>query len=319
MIHKTNFKTKIADVDEKGRVVIAVNAFGNVDSDNDISVKGSFKKTLSENFSRVKWYLNHNQGQLLGVPIEGVETDDYLQMTAQLNMNKQMSRDIYEDYRLYAEHGKTLEHSIGVDPVKRDSKDARMVLEYKLWEFSTLTNWGANSNTPLLSIKSEKEAGAMIEFLEKMLQQGKHSEERQKAMENEISIIKKVLNGVEMVTCPGCGKSFDYNSQDEISLESQVIDSARMYASWIAEDKVRSEMNKLSPEIQLQVENIIQSKKSIDDIVSYVNCPHCWHRVSRASKTLEPPAGTQAVNKSDKTDVQSRKDSTFLTLGVIKK
>jgi HK97 family phage prohead protease len=306
-------------VDEKGRVVIAVNAFGNVDSDNDISVKGSFNKTLSENFSRVKWYLNHNQGQLLGVPIEGVETDDYLQMTAQLNMNKQMSRDIYEDYRLYAEHGKTLEHSIGVDPIKRDSKDARMVLEYKLWEFSTLTNWGANSNTPLLSIKSEKEAAETIELLEKMLQ-GKYSDERLKSIEEKISFLTKAINGVEMVTCPGCGRSFDYNSQNEISLESQVIDSARMYATWIAEDKVRSEMNKLSPEIQLQVENIIQSKKSIDDIVSYVNCPHCWHRVSRASKiTLEPPAGTQAVNKSDKTDEQSRKASTFKNIGFIKK
>jgi HK97 family phage prohead protease len=317
MIHKTNFKSKPVDVDEKGRVVIAVNAFGNVDSDNDISVKGSFKKTLSENFGRVKWYLNHNQGQLLGVPIEGVETDDYLQMTAQLNMNKQMSRDIYEDYRLYAEHGKTLEHSIGVDPIKRDSKDARMVLEYKLWEFSTLTNWGANSNTPLLSIKSDKEAAETIELLEKMLKE-KYSDERLQLIEDKISFLTKALNGEEIVSCPYCGKSFDYNAQDEISLESQVIDSARMYASWIAEDKVRAEMNKLSPEIQAQVEGIIQSKKSIDDILSYVRCPHCYTKVSRASKTLEPPEGTQAVNKSDKTDVQSRKDST-LSFGFVKK
>jgi HK97 family phage prohead protease len=158
-LNKTSFKVKPEDIDEKGRVVIAVNAFGNLDSDNEISAKGAFTKTLKENFNRVKWFLNHNRSQLLGVPIEAVETDEYLQVTGQLNMNKQLSRDIYEDYRLYAEHGKTLEHSIGVDVIKRDSKDTRIVLEYKLWEFSTLTNWGANANTPLLSIKSENEAG----------------------------------------------------------------------------------------------------------------------------------------------------------------
>jgi uncharacterized protein YbaR (Trm112 family) len=233
-------------------------------------------------------------------------------------MNKQMSRDVYEDYRLYAEHGKTLEHSIGVDPIKRDTKDARRVLEYKLWEFSTLTNWGANSNTPLLSIKSEKEAAEMVELLEKMLK-GKYSDERLKSIEEKISLLTKAMNGIEMVSCPYCRKSFDYNSQDEISLESQVVDSARMYASWIVEDKVRSEMNKLSPEIQAQVEGIIQSKKSIDDILSYVRCPHCYTKVSRANKTLEPPAGTQGSNKSDKSDEQSRRHSTFKNIGFVKK
>lgn len=315
MVHKTSLKTKTVDVDEKGLVVIAVNAFGNVDSDNDISVKGSFKKTLSENFGRVKWYLNHNQSQLLGVPIEGVETDEYLRMTARLNMKKQLSRDIYEDYRLYAEHGKTLEHSIGVSAVKRDTKDARMVLEWKLWEFSTLTSWGANANTPLLSIKSEKEASEIIEMLEKM-QKGNYSGERLKAIEDKLSILTKALQGEETVTCPYCGKTFDYNSQDEISLESQVIDSARQYATWIMEDSVHEEMNRLKPEIRAQVESIIESKKSLDDILSYVRCPYCYTKVSRANKTVEPAAATQP--KKDKTDAQSRKAST-LPFGFIKK
>jgi HK97 family phage prohead protease len=319
MIHKTNFKSKIEGLEETGLVVIAVNAFGNVDSDNDISAKGAFKKTLNENFSRVKWYLNHNRSQLLGVPIAGVETDEHLQMTAQLNMNKQLSRDIYEDYRLYAEHGKTLEHSIGVDPVKRDSKDARVILEYKLWEFSTLTSWGANPNTPLISIKSEKEAGETIELLEKMLQ-GKYSDERLKSIESQLKILTKALAGAgTTVACPYCGKTFDYDSQDEITLETQVIDSARQYATWIAEERVRIEMDKLKPEIQSQVESIIQSKKSVEDILSYVRCPYCYTKVSRANKILEPPQGTQGSNKSDKTDEQSRKITTFTSLGFVKK
>ncbi len=49
------FSTLIKDVDQKGRVLVAANAIGNVDSDNDRSMNGSFNKTIKENFNRVKW------------------------------------------------------------------------------------------------------------------------------------------------------------------------------------------------------------------------------------------------------------------------
>ena len=102
--------TKTNDVDEQGRVVIAVNAIGNEDADGDISMPGSFNKTLKEDFARLKWFLNHDPSILLGVPISGEEKDDLVQMTSQFNMKKQISRDTYEDYKLYAEQGRKLEH-----------------------------------------------------------------------------------------------------------------------------------------------------------------------------------------------------------------
>ena len=67
------YQSKAANLDTKGRVLIAVNAFGNTDSDGDISAPGSFKKTLKENFNRVRWFLNHDTTILLGVPIKGYE------------------------------------------------------------------------------------------------------------------------------------------------------------------------------------------------------------------------------------------------------
>lgn len=304
------YKTKVNDVDDKGKVVIAVNAIGNEDSDGDISMGGSFDKTLNEHFYRVKWFLNHNQNILLGVPIEGSEKEGYLQMIAQFNMNKQISRETYEDYRLYAEHGKTLEHSIGVDPIKRDSTDKRKVLEWKLWEFSTLTNWGANENTPLLDIKSLKDAKEKIDVLEKMCK-GNYSEDRLKQIEIQLSMLKKALQGELIVSCPYCGNQFDYNSQDEISMNSQVIEAARMYASWIIDDTVYSEMQKLAPEIQSQVEEIISTKKSIDDFVSYARCPHCYSKVSKASKIIPEPLYDTQENE-EKTGGESRKSTLSL-------
>jgi len=151
------YESKAIDLDKKGQVLIAVNAFGNVDSDNDISQPGSFKKTLKENFNRVRWFLNHDVTILLGVPVKGFEEGEYLIMQAQFNMEKQISRDTYEDYKLYDEYGKSLEHSVGLQAIKwtyDENTGIRTIQEWKLWEFSTLTHWGANENTPLLGIKN---------------------------------------------------------------------------------------------------------------------------------------------------------------------
>lgn len=179
------------ELDQKGRVKIAVNAFGNTDSDYDISLPGSFKKTLKENFARVRWFLNHDTTLLLGVPIKGWEEPEHLVMEAQFNLEKQIGRDTYEDYKLYAEHGKTLEHSIGVQAIKYSFRtedrmgdpkgQIREVSEWKLWEFSTLTSWGANENTPLLGIKSIDD---LQKVLEKMSNNSRYSDERKKTIEN---------------------------------------------------------------------------------------------------------------------------------------
>jgi HK97 family phage prohead protease len=178
------FESKALDLNTKGQVLIAVNALGNIDSDNDISKPGSFAKTLKENFERVRWFLNHDTTQLLGVPIEGKEEGKYLKMKAQFNMEKQIAKDTYEDYKLFAEHGKSLEHSIGVQPIKYnidENTGVRTITEWKLWEFSTLTHWGANSDTPLLGIKGQSQ-----EDLQKMLEEmidRKYSDTRKKQIE----------------------------------------------------------------------------------------------------------------------------------------
>lgn len=183
-----SFKSQIKDLDQKGRVVVAANAFGNIDSQGDISTYGSFSKTLKENFERVRWLLNHDTTKLLGVPIEGTETQNHLQIVGQLNMEKEMSRDVYADYKLYAEYGKSLEHSIGVDPIKYDIQgQVRKVSEWKLWEFSTLTAWGANSQTPMLDIKSD------VEWMNIQLNKGDYTDEKFKEIEKQLQILKSLI------------------------------------------------------------------------------------------------------------------------------
>lgn len=186
-----DYSSQVKDVDEKGRVLVAANAIGNIDSDKDISESGSFDKTLQENFSRLKWFLNHDKNLLLGVPLEGKQNGKYLEMLGQLNMNKQLSKDVYTDYKLFAEHNRTLEHSIGVEAVKtKDEGDIRRVTEWKLWEYSTLTSWGANQDTPMLGIKTAKSIDDALQFLNIMLRKGDYTDKRFLEIEQTISKLK---------------------------------------------------------------------------------------------------------------------------------
>lgn len=188
------YSSDIQDLDEKGIVVVAANAFGNEDMHGDISMPGSYTKTISERFNRLKWYKNHNQNELLGVPLEAKQDDKYLIVKGKLNLNKQIAKDVYEDYRMYADAGKSLEHSVGVIAVKRDKDDKRKVYEWKWFEYSTLTNWGANPNTPMLSIKSEASIIEAVDFLEGCLRKANYSDVKGKAVEQQIMQLKALLN-----------------------------------------------------------------------------------------------------------------------------
>lgn len=196
-----NLQSQIKDVDEKGRVLVAANAIGNIDSDKDVSVDGSFNKTLKENFGRLRWFLNHDTSILLGVPIEGKQSGVFLEMLGQLNMKKEISRDVYEDYKLYAEYGKSLEHSIGVIAMKKEMKGGiRYVSEWMLKEYSTLTAWGANEQTPMLGIKSEKEVVDLIDWLDLKIRKGNYTDEKFKLIEQQISTLKSLCIEPETTT-----------------------------------------------------------------------------------------------------------------------
>ena len=325
------WRTKVANVDENGVVVIAVNAFGNKDSDGDISMPGSFTKTLNENFDRCKWFLNHNKAQLLGVPLFGEETPEYLQMTSKFNMKKQLSLDIYYDYQLYAENNKTLEHSIGVDIMQRNPANLSEVTEYKMWEYSTLTNWGANENTPLISLKdmggmSVDQMQEQLEFITKSIKLP-YSDERLAKIEKSISTLTKIItkdltDGSCMVCCPTCGETFDYNDCDESTFEQQVMEAANQYARWMIDGIVYIEMQKLKPEFQVQVEAIINSQKSlskgltekemttkgIENFTNYVRCNKCYSRVYKCN-AIEPAPSTQEA--CDNTPIEKAGLSTF--------
>lgn len=281
--------TKANDVDKKGRVVVAVNGIGIEDSQGDISLPGSFDNTLKNDMARMKWLYNHDYTQLLGVPIEGAEKDGNLVMTGQLNMEKQMCRDVYADYKLMAEYGRTLEHSIGVQAIKRNPSNRKEVVEWKMYEYSTLAFLGSNPQTFLVDIKTAtpNEVRKAIEVIQAALKQPEYSDMRLNKFDMNLRLLLKKASGSgRIVRCPCCGELVDYDEQEETTVSQQVMDHARRFTEWVVNDSVYERIRELTPEIQAEVSAILDAiglsgmkSKSLTDILAYVRCPHCWSRI----------------------------------------
>ncbi len=262
----------------------------------------------------MRWYLNHDTRQLLGVPLSGEEKDNNLIMVGQLNLDKQIGRDTLADYKLFRDAGRTLEHSIGVKALARDEEDRRKVLKWRMLEYSTLTGWGANPNTYLVGIKSgtEQQLRDAVKFIRMAFKQYGYSDERLKNYDMELNMLLKSLNGGLIVSCPRCGRQFDYDSLPEHTFSHEVQEAAGNWLQWTAQDIAREEMEKLRPEIREQVVAIIDAlkgdkesltEKGITDSFAYVRCPHCYSRVYRSNTILKKPESeTGPVNVKSETE-----------------
>lgn len=302
------YETKALDVTEKGIVTVAVNGIGIEDAQHDISMPGSFVDTLRDDMKKMRWYLNHDTRQLLGVPLSGEEKDGNLIMTGQMNLNKQICRDVFEDYKLFHEAGRTLEHSIGVKALARDEEDRRKVVRWKMLEYSTLTGWGANPQTFLVGLKSasEDKIRDAVELLRMAFKQRGYSDERLKNYDMELNLLLKSLGGGMIVSCPCCGHQFDYDNEPEHTFSQEVQEAAGELVISIGRNEARRQIERYRPEIQNEVSAIIDgltaakkeiSTKSIVEAFAYVRCPCCWSRVYRSNSILVSADTTETKEK----------------------
>lgn len=205
-----NTKSSIEDIDEKGIVKIRVSAFGNIDSYGDIMDEKAFNQTISVFNSgkrtRIKHLQDHDWGKLVGLPIEITKSASGLDIVSKMNIEKQFVKDIYSDYKFMADNGDTLEHSIGYVTVKEqksEEKNANILKEVDLKEYSSLNFLGANGETPLLDIKQ-------------MLEKGEYSDERCKELELKIKELEERLKSFEQV------KSTQTDEGKEVQIKSSI-------------------------------------------------------------------------------------------------
>jgi len=176
---------EVKDLDDtKGVIVAYANTYNFKDSDGDISAYGSFDKTVTENFKRIRVLKDHNPTMMIGVPLSINTKDSYgLLTTSQFNMNKALSKDMFEDIKLMTNNGLNAELSIGYKVMQRDQKDKSIIKEYKLMEYSFLSGWGANQLSTVQDIKSIKTHYGIMELIEKSYNLD-YSDNRLKQIEN---------------------------------------------------------------------------------------------------------------------------------------
>ena len=180
MIQLKSYTYKITDYDKKGTVIIVPNSFNVEDDQGDISLEGSFTKAINENFGRWRYLWNHNSDIKIGEPLEAWQNKTGLNVKAVLNLNKDHGRNAYEDYKLAAEYGRGVEHSMKVAAVKFKGNSPRYVSEWKVQEFSYIPIWGANPETPLIALKNSDDQA----FVNYCIKNGNHTDCYQKKLES---------------------------------------------------------------------------------------------------------------------------------------
>lgn len=187
-----SLKSDVIDTTDEGIVTIAISKFDVIDSYGDIVRKGAFKKTFKESGNRIKHVMDHQLRQMavVGLPMKMYEDDSHAIVVSKLNLEKQIARDLFSDYKFFQDNGKTLEHSYMYETMKKNENNAikgEEIAELKMYEYSTVA-LGANEHTPLLDLKSLDFSD--IEKLEEFLRKNDVTNTKGKQIEEIIKQIK---------------------------------------------------------------------------------------------------------------------------------
>lgn len=205
MAHKSykTHKSEIMDVSE-GMVTLYANVFNVRDSAGDVSMPGSFSKTIQENGHRIAHYIDHNLsvGSMIGAFQSMKEDDAGLLCESKLAIDSPIGKHVYELYKLRKSMGKPMEHSIGYNVIKSEydtQRGVNYIKEYKLWEISTVA-LGANQYSIATDVKQMMGDDLTVEqlaaILEKALDMNFAPEQLRKA-ESQLKAMLKALEQTE--------------------------------------------------------------------------------------------------------------------------
>lgn len=195
---KTGVLTKIEDVDKKqGIVIFYTSAFDNKDSDGDIINKGAFAKSLNEGFNRFRHLKDHRIPVGLPIKDETFEDDYGLRVGSKLFKGIQDADELLIQYETYADMGNAMEHSFGYETIKEEfdkEKNANILKELKVWEFTTMTTWGANQNAIQVGLKEMNPLDLIRELkVLKAMVKGDFKDARLEQYEKQINQIETIL------------------------------------------------------------------------------------------------------------------------------
>ena len=153
-------------VTAKGEVEGYAAHFHNRDSYGDIIQPGAFTRTLaSDHNRRVKVLWQHDSSEPIGKPLEMREDERGLFVRAKIAPTAR-GRDALVLFDAEIVNEMSIGYDALVDEYD-DEKNARMLLEVKLWEFSPVT-WAANELAKITAVKSASDLDAVLDRLQRI-------------------------------------------------------------------------------------------------------------------------------------------------------
>ena len=141
--------------DETGTATFVASVFGNVDSSKDRVFKGFFEKSLQERMPKFvadhKWEVSHRLGKVL----EARETDEGLEVKVQFNLEKQLAREVYSDFK-FAPDDQEFSFGYSVSNWRPNEFGGRDLLEGTVYEVSPVL-LGDNPKTRLVGVNGAEE------------------------------------------------------------------------------------------------------------------------------------------------------------------
>jgi HK97 family phage prohead protease len=207
MSYKTKSGGTLKDVSVKNSTMTGYfSHFGNIDSDGDMMMPGSFSKSIKERGIDGKnqiWFLfGHDWNKLLSKPTVLKEDSFGLYYEATVNPDLTYAKDVL----ILAEEGHLNEHSFGFNYIPdkiTEKENYNEIHEVKLYEGS-IVSLGANSETPFLGFKSCKTQISKAHYLvkeinkvQKMLKVGNLTDDSYLVLEMQLNQIKEMLNNLE--------------------------------------------------------------------------------------------------------------------------
>ncbi len=159
---------QVKAADTPGRFTAVVSVFGNVDSYGDIVARGAFARTLEERGLPPVCWMHHMGIPPIGVAVSADETDEGLEVTADLFIDDDAAHDVARQVWTSLKRGAIREFSFGFRVIEAhmetiDGEDVRVLTDVDLFEVSPV--WvGANPATRLVAVKATDTGGLNLEF-----------------------------------------------------------------------------------------------------------------------------------------------------------
>ena len=195
ILYKQSPMGELLDADEKAGVIKGyASVFDNIDSDNDIIRKGSYRKTISENGQRVKYLYQHDMDKPLG-KMSMLEEDDKGLIFESKIAKTTLGKDVIE----LIKSGVITENSVGILPIQKEMVDGvRNITEVKLYEISAVT-LAANDQAVIMDVKGNYDKDKILsryDNMAKLIRKGNISDELGFALEAEILKLKSLFQKI---------------------------------------------------------------------------------------------------------------------------